>query len=464
MTSKVERSPIGALCANVLATRFEDLEPRLVDNAKNRLIDVLGCVIGGANAAGNKGLVDLTRSWGGAQEATVMVHGGKVPAGNAAMVNSIMCRSYDFEVMSIVVDGRFIASHHSGTTVPTVLTMGEKYRISGKELIAALVAGDDVVSRILAAGGFDFDLGWDGTMTLPIFGSIPIAGRIMGLSEYQMRHAFGIGLNMIAGSIQSLWDGAATFKLGQGTAARNGIFAAELAKAGWTGVEDPLLSRFGYFNLYGRGCQKPELLTKSLGETYYVEETFKSHPCGWPNQGPIQCSMAIAATHHIEADEIEEVLVRLPKWHLGLYYAKPYVASDFPHSSAIFSFQFNVATALLRGDVQPEHFSPDAITDPDLNLLIGKTKCVELPGGGGRSVEVVVKMKDGRKLSERTDTWKGDPLVDPMPKGDIIAKFRRQIDFSRTVSRENAEKLLGLIEGLEDMEDVSKITDLMVSA
>jgi hypothetical protein len=40
--------------------------------------------------------------------------------------------------------------------------------------------------------------------------------------------AASIGLNMVAGSIQSLWDGAATFKLGQGTAARNGIFADQL--------------------------------------------------------------------------------------------------------------------------------------------------------------------------------------------------------------------------------------------
>jgi 2-methylcitrate dehydratase PrpD len=461
MTSHAEKSPIDALCANVLATRFEDLEPRLVENAKNRLIDVLGCVIGGANAPGNKGLVDLIRSWGGVQEATVMVHGGKVPAGNAAMVNAIMCRSYDFEVMSIVVDGRFVASHHSGTTVPTALTMGEKYRVGGKELIAALVAGDDVVSRVLAAGGFDFDLGWDGTMTLPIFGSIPIAGRIMGLTPYQMRHAFGIGVNMVAGSIQSLWDGAATFKLGQGTAARNGIFAAELAKAGWTGLEDPFFSRFGYYTLYGRGCQRPELLTKSLGETYYVEETFKSHPCGWPNQGPIQCSMAIAAKESIKVGDIEEVFVRLPKWHLSLYYAKPYVPSDFPHSSAIFSFQFNVATALLKGDVQPEHFTPDAINDPDLNLLITKTKCVELPGGGGRSVEVVVRMKDGRELSERTDAWIGDPLADPMPKSDIVAKFHRQIDFSRTVTQENGGQLLDMIEKLEEVDDIGELTRLL---
>ena len=447
----------------MLAVRFEDLELRIVENVKNRIIDILGCVIGGANAAGNQGLVDIVRKWGGKEEATIMVHGGKVPAGNAAMVNSIMCRSYDFEVMSIVVEGEWIPSHHSGTTVMTALTMGELYGVSGREIITAMVAGDDVVSRVLAAGGWDFSLGWDGTMTLPIFGSIPIAGRMMGLDAYQMRHAFGIGLNMIAGAIQSLWDGAATFKLGQGTSARNGIFSAELAKEGWTGVEDALLSRYGYYYLYGKGtCERPEILTQFLGKRFYVEETFKSHPCGWPNQGPIQCAMAIAEKFAIKAEDVEEVLIRLPLQSLRIYYAKPYQAGEFPHASGIFSYQFNVATALLNGDVQPEHFAQKAIKDPQLNALINKTKCVELPNAGRRSVEVLVKMKDGREFSEYTDTWKGDPLKAPLSKEEIVKKFRRQVDFSRTISKEAAGELLERIEKLEKLDNVKKITELLV--
>jgi 2-methylcitrate dehydratase PrpD len=459
----MEETAIHALSRNVLKTRFEDLEPRIIENAKNRIIDILGCAIGGANAGGNKGLVNVVRRWGGTGEATMMIFGGRVPVGNAAMVNAITCRSYDFEVMSIVREGQWIASHTSATTVMTALAMGEMHHVNGKELIAALVAGDDVVSRVLAAAGFDFDLGWDGTMTLPVFGAVPIAGRIMGLSEYEMRHAFGIGLNMVAGSIQSLWDGAAAFKLGQGTAARNGIFAAELAQEGWTGLEDPLLSRFGYYNLFTKGCQKPEILTDHLGERYYVEETFKSHPCGWPNQGPIQCAMAIAAKSSVRVDDIEEVLIRLPARFLGLYYAKPYVPSDFPHSSAIFSFQFNVATALLKGDVQPEHFSEKAIKDPQLNTLISKTRCVELPGSQGRLIEVVVKIKDGTELFERVEVWKGDPLTEPMPKDDIVNKFYRQVDFARTVSKESAKELLALIDRLENVDDVSVIPELMVN-
>jgi 2-methylcitrate dehydratase PrpD len=463
MGSLREKAAVEALSENVLAVRFEDLGSRIVENAKNRIIDILGCVIGGANAAGNRGLIKTVMKWGGSEEATLMIHGGKVPAGNAAMVNSIMCRSYDFEVMSIVVEGEWIPSHHSSTTVMTALAMGEAHAISGKELLTTLVAGDDVVSRVLAAGGWDFDLGWDGTMTLPIFGAIPIAGRIMRLNTHQMRQAFGIGLNMIAGAIQSLWDGAATFKLGQGTSARNGIFAAELAKEGWTGAEDALLSRFGYYYLYGKGsCERPEILTQFLGKKFYVEETFKSHPCGWPNQGPIQCAMAIARNAAIKAEDVEEVLIRLPARSLTLYYAKPYQAGEFPHASGIFSYQFNVATALLNGDVQPQHYTETAIRDPQLNALISKTRCVELPNAGRRSVDVVVKMRDGRVFSESTNTWKGDPLASPLSKEEIVNKFWKQVDFSQTIRKEAAEQLLERIERIEELDNVNRMTELLI--
>jgi len=74
----------------------------------------------------------------------------------------------------------------------------------------------------------------------------------------------------------------------------------------------------------------------------------------------------------------------------------------------------------------------------------------------------VVKMKDGREFSDRTDTFKGDPLTAPLSKDEIIKKFWRQVDFSRTISREAAEKLLKRIEKLEGLDNVNKITELLV--
>ena len=462
MSSAAESTPIEKLSANVLDTCFENFDQATLENTKNRIIDVVGCLIGGANAPGNSALIDLVRDWGGKEEATILIHGGKVPAHNAAMVNSIMARSYDYEALSPLIDGTSIPAHISGTTVMTAITMGEVMGINGKELISALLAGEDVASRVLAASGFGFTLGWDCTGTVNMIGATAIAGRLLGLNKLQMRNAFGIVLNQLAGSFQSIWDGTTAFKLHQGVSARNGIFSAQLAKAGWTGPEDALLSKFGYYHLYTEGCINPEILTKDLGKKYYTEATIKPYPCCRGNHPVIDCALAIVQKHDIQAEDIKEVIIYTSRGGLDNFLGQPFKIGDFPHACAAFNYQYTAANALLRKSVKPEHFSEASIRDSEVNALIKKVKLAELPGAQQLSAELRVKMKDGREFSEFTDTPKGHPVNNPMSKDEIIAKFRANVDFSKTLTRENGEKLLELLEKLEKLDSTNEMVKLLV--
>ena len=451
-----ERTAIEALSANVLDTRFENFDQVTIETAKNRIIDVVGCAIGGANAAGNAALIDLVKNWGGKEEATIWVHGSKAPAHNVALVNSIMARSFDFGPLTDTFERKKVGSHQSETTVPTALTMGEAKGINGKELITALLVGDDVGNRISFAFDLDFSLGWDGIGTLNAFAATAIAGRLLGLNKLQMRNAFGIVLNQMAGAIQSVWDGATTFKLPQGTAAQNGIFAAELAKRGWTGVADALLSRFGYYSLYTHGCTHPEMLTEDLGKIYYVEDSFKRYPSCGGTQQTIDTALALVSKHDINANDIEEVTIYMPRRSLDSFLTNPFRIRDYPHADAIFSLRYTSATALLRKSVKQEHFTEKSIRDSQVNALIGKTRFAELPETTLKGVEVKVKMKDGREFSESADT------PGSMSRDEMMAKYMSQVDFSQTVTRENAEKLLGQLEKLEDADSLSKIVELLV--
>lgn len=82
----------------VLETNFDALPKEVVEYAKYEIIDVIGCLIVGAKAFGCQIILDLVREWRGKKEASILVYGGRVPAHNAAMVNSIMARSFDYEV------------------------------------------------------------------------------------------------------------------------------------------------------------------------------------------------------------------------------------------------------------------------------------------------------------------------------------------------------------------------------
>jgi len=346
--------------------------------------------------------------------------------------------------------------------------MGEALGINGKELLTALIAGADLGCRIRLAFDFDFHQGPDGVGSLQPFAAAAIAGRLLGLDKRQMRNAFGIVLNQVAGTIQSYWDGAATFKLVQGFAAQNGIVAAKLAKAGWTGVEDALLSRFGYYTIYTHGCTHPEMLTRDLGKKYYIgENSFNRYPTCGATHIAIEAALALANKHDFNADDIEEVTVRLTQQSLANHCGKPFRIKDFPHADAVFSYQYTVATALIRRSVKQEHFTEESIRDPQVNDLISKTKLAELPGtqsveAGIRVAEVKVKMKNGREVSELADTSKGALKGKPVSKDELIAKFIAQVDFSQTVSRDNAEKLLSQLEKLEEADNLNKIVELLV--
>jgi 2-methylcitrate dehydratase PrpD len=119
---------------------FDDIDKKYIQHAKNRIIDIVGCIIGGARSADCDMVRSLTRSWGVGETHSSTIDFGKkyrVSAHNAAMVNSVVARSFDFGVILPCVEGKLYEAHLSETTVPTALALSEAWHRSGKEMIAA---------------------------------------------------------------------------------------------------------------------------------------------------------------------------------------------------------------------------------------------------------------------------------------------------------------------------------------
>ena len=357
MSDITKSTEIENLAANTLETRFEDIDKATVESTKYRIIDTLGCLIGGSADTGNLELAGLLRDEGGKEEATVLIHGGKIPAANAALVNCVMARSFDFEPVSPLLDGVSWPGHISGTTVPTAVTMAEAANVSGQEMITALLVGDDIATRLLASSGFGFSLGWDGTGTVNAFGATAIAGRLLGLDKLQLRNAFGIVLNQIGSTFQIIWDATTAFKLPQGLSAREGIFSAKLAKTGWTGPEEILFGKFGYFNMFTEGCLKPEALTMELGKTYHADSTIKPYPCCRIPHTAIDCALALVNKYGIKADDIETVNLDLHQGEIDHKCGNQFTIGPFPHGDAAsrmpLSLQLLHGSNLLRKSPAP---------------------------------------------------------------------------------------------------------------
>ena len=459
---------IKRISESAVDVKFEDIDDAMVRNAKNRILDLLGCAMSGAKGAGSEGIVNLVKSWGGKEESTIFIFGGKVPAHNAAMANSAITRTFDFEAIGAFVEGVDLASHVSVTTVLTALALGEAQNVSGKEVLASLLVGDDLSARILSAsfsaGGENFDKGWDGNGTANAFGATAIAGRMLGLTKEQMQHAFGIVLNQLGGSFQNIWDGSLCFKLPNALSARNGIFSAELAKAGWDGPIDALFSRFGYFNLFTGGCANADILTKDIGKTFYAEATFKPYSCCRANHGPIDCAINIVNEHDFSADEMEEIILIVPPGIRDGFVGQEFKLRVTPQVDAAFSVRFNVANVLLRKGSKVEDFSEECIRDPKIAELAGKINMVAFGPDelGKKTAALKVKLKDGRELYSEVKFVRGGPFEFSYTDDDVKAKFRKNLLAGKTISVDTGEKIIDLVDNLEKMDNIGDLTKLMV--
>ena len=463
MTKKTETTAIEKLAANALETRFENIPQDTLEATKYRIVDTLGCLIGGATDTGNPELLGLLREQGGFKEATILIHGDRVPVANAALMNCVMARSFDFEPVSPLVEGFTCPGHISGTTIPAALTLAEVANASGQELLTSLIVGDDIASRMLAASGFGFSLGWDCVGTVNVFGVTATAGRLFGLDKMHLRNAFGIALNQIGTTFQTFWDHTTAYKLPQGLAARGGINSVQLAKAGWSGPEDALMSKFGYYKMFTEGCKRPKILTKDLGKKFYYDGTIKPYPCCRIVHSAIDCALALINKHNIKADDIKLVNLQVAPGGIDHAVGKPFKIGPFPHGNAAFSYEYVVATAFLFGGVKPEHMTEKAIRNPQVTEFIKKIKLTSAKDVEFEKARMTVTLKNGNKFTETVTKVKGDPLSNPMTREEIIAKFWVNVDFSGKINHKKAEHLLDMVLNLEKVSNVRRLIPCLLA-
>ena len=451
------------LASNIIETGFERFDDNTVKEAKQRIIDIVGCTIGGANGAGCAELRSLIQDWGGKPEATVLIHGEKAPLHNAAMINSIMARSYDFGVLTPYIGEKPIWSHNAETSIPAAITVAEFQHASGQELLTALILGDDVTTRITAASTQAISRGWDTPGTVNKFGAAAIAGKLFGLTERQIVDAWGIVLNQLAGSFQTIQEGTHSFKLGQGLAARDGIIASELAGRGWTGASEPLLGKYAYFALY---CQNhdPEFLTRDLGTQFYADKTYKPYPCCRFIHSAIDCALELVKDHDIMAEDIAGIILNTALMHYDSPLNQPFVPGDIPQIHALFSLRYHIANVLLRKCVRLEHLTDEMILAPEVGILAGKVNITDnMPPEKVEAADLTVRMKDGQEYHAYRETAVVHPLLNPWSHEDIEEKYWANVAFANTVSRENAEKVLDMLNHLEEVDDFTRVTELLIA-
>jgi 2-methylcitrate dehydratase PrpD len=444
----------------VSETQFEDLPREPVEIIKNVIFTVLGTTIAGAAAEGCEALVDQVKEWGGKNEATILIHGGKVPACNAALVNSTMARALDF------CDAMLPGMHVGSSSVPTALATAELVGgCGGKEFLAALVLGTEVAARINSVSIYD---GFDPTGVCSVLGTAAVAGRILRLNPKQMLDALALAFNRAGGSFQSNIDGSLAVRVIQGFVSQGGVICAQLARRGITGPRNFLDGTYGYFHLYAKDKFDPQSVSGELGERFEVGKTlFKKYPSCGGTLASTDAILDLVKQKDLRPEDVEDIHIKVPPYSHKLVGA-PFEIGDNPKVNAQFNIQYCVANALLRRSSKLQHFDESCVREPAIMKLARNIHVTPDPGlddperpGSSLAAHMKVTTRKGDIYHKAVDMPRGHP-GNPLTREEHMERFRDCVDYAAIpVSKAKTEKLISRVGRLEEAEGVRSLIRLL---
>ena len=185
--------------------------------------------------------------------------------------------------------------HADSVVLPAALAVAEREHASGRDFLAALVLGNDVVTRLGAASLLPHK-GWYHTSIYGVFGAAAAAARLLRLDREQTCHAFGIALSQTAATQLPNISHSLAKRFSSAFAAHAGVFSALLAARGITAPREAFEGKFGFYNLYQNG--DPADLFAGLGVDYpHVETAIKKYPSCACNHTAIEAALALVREH-----------------------------------------------------------------------------------------------------------------------------------------------------------------------
>jgi 2-methylcitrate dehydratase PrpD len=439
----------------ILNTKYQDLPAGVIGTAKHMILTIMGTSIAGATVEGCEALVEQTKGWGGREEASILLYGGKVPAHNAALVNSYMARALDFD------DGIRPGMHVGASAVPAALAVSELAEgCNGREFITALVVGAEVADRINLVSDYD---GFDPTGICSIFAATAAASRILSLDREQAWNALAIAFNKSGGSFQSNIEGALSVRLIQGFVAQGGILSAQLAEKGFTGPKNFLEGIYGYFHLYAKDKYDAFAVAGELGKRFEFSKTmFKKYPSCGDTISSTEAMLDLVRDNDITPDNVAQITIKVTPYAYKLV-GGPFTIGHNPRVNAQFSIRYCVANALLRKSSRLEHFEEFLINDRRIMDIVEKIRIEPdhtLDERDETAVEMQVKTKSGDLYNKRIDVAAGFPER-PLATEELMERFWNCAGYAKKpLPLEKVEKLASLIGKLEEVEDIRRLIPL----
>ncbi|MEC9345438.1 MAG: MmgE/PrpD family protein [Pseudomonadota bacterium] len=452
----------GQTMAQMLAhwaadTGFGDLPDAVVADARLRILDTLGLILGAADSPIGRAVRQAALGMGKGHEARAFGTGDLLPVGLATLIDGTLAHAADFDDthdLSVV--------HPSATAVPLALALAQACSLSGAETLLLVALCNEINCRIGsgAPGGFHahgyHPTSVTGTLAVAITATLTLGG-----TPAQAVHAAGISGSQAAGLMEAFADGTWSKTMHPGWACHSGLAAAALARAGFTGPASILEGRFGLYRSHVQDPGfdfRPDLVVDGLGQRWEILATsFKPYPCAHAIHAFVDAALALRAEHGLTADTIAGVKAVIGEKYVPLT-CEPVAAKLRPatptHARA--SLPYALSVALVKGGLGPEDYADTAIADPAVLALAERFDWDidrDPPGENFRGI-VEITTTDGRMLRHVEPANRGS-RANPLSREDLIAKFRQGTPHL------GAGRQLAVIAAIDDLDVAPSIDSLL---
>lgn len=260
------------LSAFVKKTRFEDIPAKVLDKAKCCFLDFLGCGIAGIDDQASRLIVDYVGDIGSRGKASIIGRKVKTDTAHAALANGTIGHSLDYDDYH-----NETITHATATCLPAVLSVAEEKKLSGADVLLALILGNEISLRLgLGLTSYSYEKGWHTTSTAGRFGATAAAAKLLCLQKETVMHALGICGTQTAGFRQVFGTMCKAFNAGK--AAMDGVMSAKLAEKGFTSSKEIIEGEMGLFQIMTENPDEASVL-EGLGSHYHMENlSFKPYP------------------------------------------------------------------------------------------------------------------------------------------------------------------------------------------
>jgi 2-methylcitrate dehydratase PrpD len=392
------------------ALRYEDIPAPVVECARDCIIDTVAACICGSALPWSRIVIGYAERTGPGGSCRILGRSGSaVHAPAAALANGALAHA--FELDSLTRPGA--GAHPGATVLPPALAIAQERGAGGRALIAAFVAGNEVMIRIgRATGQTNEARGFHAPGTTGPFGAAVAAGHLLGLDAAAMANALGIAGSLCGGLLEfARGDGGMVKRLHLGRASEAGVLAASLAAAGFTGPRTVIEGEFGFLKVFCTAWDETEL-TRGLGEDFVTTTTvLKRYPCHATAHAAVKAVRELQAEHGFTAAAVEAVTVAATERMIERHN----IAEPADLMLAQYSIPFAVALALCREARDPGSWDETALADPQIRSLARRVRLVR---DGGASTTVTIALADGRRLERRIESGVLEP-------GELQDKFLR---------------------------------------